>query len=193
MLALGLVVALAVGVGFARSGRPQCCSKPTASWGVFTPAQWQTVTHQVERRGFDASSVRVVASTEIASRQPFALVAATSRTGATCVTPVVGTQLHATTCRLAKPLLVFTAAETWQNAAVPGARARIVHVTALLGIVRGDVNGVVTLDRRGVLQGLPLMAAGQMGVFAGGFFNATSLRAYDARDHVLARIVLPAS
>jgi hypothetical protein len=191
LLALGLVVSVAVGVGFARAGRPQCCSKSTASWNVFTPAQWKTVTLQVERRGFDASSVRVVATTEIASRRPFALVAATSRTGATCVTPVIGTQLHATTCRLAEPLLVFTAPETW-NTAVPGTPARTVHLTAVLGIVRGDVNGVATLDHRGLLQGLPLMAAGRMGVFAGGFFDATSLRAYDAHNRMLAHVVLPA-
>jgi hypothetical protein len=192
MLALGLAVSVAVGVGFARAGRPQCCSKTTASWNVFTPAQWKTVTLQVERRGFDASSVRVVATTEIASRRPFALVAATSRTGATCVTAVVGTQLRATTCRLTQPLLLFTAPETWKNAAVPGTPAHTVHATAVLGIVRGDVNGVAALDHRGLLQGLPLMAAGRMGVFAGGFFDATSLRAYDAHSRVLARVVLPA-
>lgn len=193
MLALGLVAAVAVGVGFARAGKPQCCSKPTASWNVFTPAQWKTVTLQVERRGFDASSVHVIATTEIASRRPFALVAATSRTGATCVTPVIGTQLRATTCRLTQPLLLFTAPETWKNAAVPGTPAHTVHATAVLGIVRGDVNGVATLDHRGLLQGLPLMAAGRMGVFAGNFADATSLRVYDARNRVLARVAFPAS
>jgi hypothetical protein len=190
LLAVGVVTAAAIGVGFSRAGRPAfTASKPSASWGVFTPAQWQTVRRNVQRRGFDAATVRVVGTTS--SRRPFALVAATSSTGATCVTPVNGTMLGTTICRLSKPLVVFSAPVTWRDAAVPGTPAHTVHATSLLGIVRRDVSGVVAIDHLGRMQGIALMPAGRMGTFAAGFADATSLRAYDARDRVLARIVLP--
>lgn len=190
MLALGLVVAVAVGVGFGRSGKPQCCSKPLASWGIFTAAQWSSLTGTIARRGFDGSSVRVVSSAALANGRSFALLAATSRTGATCVVSVTGDALGPTMCRLSKPLLLFTAPDAWAVPATPGVSAHTVHATAVLGLVRPDVTAVVARDHRGNATGVALVAAGRMGAFAGSYADITSLRAYGAHGRVLMRVTL---
>jgi hypothetical protein len=193
MLALGLVAAVAVGAGFAREGKPQCCSKPLASWGIFTPAQWSSLKSTIARRGFDAASIRVVSSTAIANSRPFALLAATSRTGATCVIPVEGSTLGATTCRLSKPLLLFTTPDTWTDPTAPGVPVHTVQATAVLGLVRPDVTGVVARDNLGHTTGVALVPAGRMGAFAAGFGDVTSLSAYGAHGRVLARLTLRTS
>jgi hypothetical protein len=33
---------------------------PAPSWGLFSPAQWQTVSGRLARRGFEPASIRVV-------------------------------------------------------------------------------------------------------------------------------------
>ena len=185
---LGLVAAVAVGAGFARAGRPSCCSTPQASWGAFTPAQWDTVTTAIARRGFDATSVQVVSAAGTPDGRPFALVAATRHGAAGCVLPVNGVHVGAAICRMTKPLVIFTTPDTWHDAAAPGVPARVVHATAVMGLARRDVAWLATHDDAGRAQGMPLLQAGPMRAFAGSFRDVASLRAYDGRNRELARV-----
>jgi hypothetical protein len=178
-IALGAAIAVAVGAGFARAGRPQCCDKPLASWGMFTPAEWTSVTGAIARRGFDGASIRIVSATELADRRPFALIAAASQTGTTCVVPVRGITVDAATCSLRKPLVLFT--------------ARTARETEVLGIARSDVAGVTATDTLGHRTGLFLIPAGRLQAFAGGFRDVTSIEAHDAYGHTLVRVAAPSS
>jgi hypothetical protein len=192
VLALGLVAAVMTGGAFARAGRSDFRpSPPQPGWGMFTPAAWKTVSSRIERRGFAAASIQLVGGTDTSDGRPFGLVAGRSRTGATCVTPVRGTTVGATVCRLTKPFVVFTAPQTWKDAAVPGVPAHVVHATAVLGIARHDVTGIVVRDsqHRGA-TGMSLIQTGRLTTFAGGFVDLASLRAFDAKNHTLARLVL---
>jgi hypothetical protein len=185
---VGVVAAVLTAGGFARAGRPDFTpSKAPPGWGVFTPAQWKTVSLGIERRGFDAASIRLVNVTDTADHRPFGLVAGRSNAGTTCVTPVTGTTLGATVCKLSKPLVVFTAPQTWKE----GSPARIVHATAVLGIARQDVSGVVVseLGRQG---GTFLIQTGRLKTFAAGFRNMSSLRAFNLKNETLARLVFRA-
>jgi hypothetical protein len=117
-------------------------------------------------------------------------VAGTTRTGATCIVPVTGMTLGPTVCRLGKPLIAFTAPNSWRDAAQPGIPARVVHAVSVIGIARHDVSGVVARDDGGMAQGLPLIENGRLRTFAGGFRSLSSLRAFDAKNRTLARLVL---
>jgi hypothetical protein len=191
LLALGIVAAVVTAGAFARAGRPEfTSSKPQPGWGMFTPAAWNTVSLRVERRGFDAASIRLVGVTDTSDGRPFGLVAGRSRTGATCVTPVRGTTLYATVCRLTKPVVVFTAPQTWKDAAVPGTPAHVVHATAVLGIARHDVSGIVVEDQRHQRTGVALIETGRLTTFSAGFADLVSLRVFNAKNRTLARLVL---
>jgi hypothetical protein len=192
LLALGLVAGVVTAGAFARAGRPEFTpSKPQPGWGIFTPEQWKALSLRVERRGFAAGSVRIVSAADTAGHHPFALVAGTSRTGGTCIVPVKGMTLGVTVCRLSKPLIVFTAPNTWRDAAVPGTPAHVVHAVSVLGIARRDVSGVVARGS-GMAMGLPLIGMGRLTTFAAGFRSGSTLRAYDAKNRTLARLVLRA-
>ena len=191
LLALGLMAGVVTAGAFARAGRPAFTqAKPQPGWGVFTAGQWKTVSDRFAQRGLDAASIRLVGATDITGHRPFGLVAGRSRTGATCITPVKGTALGATICRLTKPLVLFTAPETWRDAAVAGTPAHVVHATAVLGIARHDVAGVVAEGEQNYHTGLSLIETGRLTTFAGAFRSVSSLRAYDAKNHTLARLVL---
>jgi hypothetical protein len=188
LAAFGILAAVLTAGAFARAGRPDFTpSKPEPGWGVFTPAQWKTVALGIERRGFDAASIRLVNVTDTADHRPFGLVAGTSSAGTTCVTPVTGTTLGATVCKLTKPLVVFTAPQTWNE----GSPAHVVHATAVLGIARHDVSGIVA-GESGRQAGMFLIRAGRLGTFASGFRNMSSLRAFNVKNRTLARLVFRA-
>jgi hypothetical protein len=191
MLAFGVVLAAVTVGAFARAGRSELISsKPLPGWGMFTPAEWQTVTLGIERRGFDPGSIRLVGGTDTTNHRPFGLIAGRSRTGATCVTPVKGTTLGLTVCKLSKPLVLFTAPETWKDAAAFGVPAHVVHATAVLGIARHDVAGIVVQDHLNRRTGMALIQTGRLTTFAAGFSDLASLRAFDAKNRTLARVVL---
>jgi hypothetical protein len=192
LIALGIVAGIATAGAFARVGRPWVMSKPLPGWGVFTPAEWNTVARGAERRGFDAASIRLVGVTDTTNGRPFGLLAGRSGTGATCVVPVRGTTLGATICKVSKPLVVFTAPQTWKEAAIPGVPAHVVHATAVLGIARHDVAGIVVEDEQHRPSGMGLVQTGRLTTFAGGFRSLASLRAFDAKNRTLARLVLRA-
>jgi hypothetical protein len=193
LLALGVVAAVMTAGAFARAGQSDFKpSKPQPGWGVFTAAQWKTLSLRVGRRGFAPGSVRIVTAMDTTGHRPFALVAGTTLTGATCIIPVTGMTLGLTVCRLSKPLVVFTAPNNWRDAAVPGIPAHVVHAVSVIGIARHDVSGVVARDGSGIAQGLPVIESGRLRTFAGGFRSLASLRAFDAKNHTLARLVLRA-
>jgi hypothetical protein len=191
LLAFGIVAAVVTAGAFARANQSEFTpSKTPPSWGIFTSAQWKTLLLRVERRGFAQGSVRVVSAMDTTGHRPFALVAGTTRTGATCVVPVTGMTLGLTVCRLGKPLVVFTAPNTWRDAAVPGIAAHVVHGVSMIGIARRDVSGVVARNDSGMAQGLPLMETGRLRTFAGGFRSITSLRAFNAQNRTLLQLDL---
>lgn len=193
VLALGIVAAVVTAGAFARAGRSEFApSAPQPGWGMFTAAEWKTLSLRLERRGFDATSIRLVGATDTTKGRAFGLLAGRSRTGTTCVVPVTGTALGATVCRLRKPFMVFTAPQTWRDAAVPGTPAHVVHATAVLGVARHDVTGIVVEDKQHRLTGMALMQTGSLTTFAGGFAGVASLRAFDAQNRTLARLVLHA-
>jgi hypothetical protein len=187
LLALGIVAAVATAGAFAGVGRPWVMSKPLPGWGVFTPAEWKTVSLRLERRGFDAASIRLVATTDTTKHRPFGLLAGRSRTGTTCVTPVRGTTLGTTVCKLSKPLVLFTAPLIWN---IPG--TPVVHATGVLGIARHDVAGIVVRDQDLQTSGVTLVQTGRLTTFAAGYRDLSSLRAFDAKNRTLARLVLHA-
>jgi hypothetical protein len=187
LLAIGVVAAVLTGGAFARAGQSDFKpSKPQPGWGMFSPAAWRTVSSRIERRGFDAATIRLVGVTDTSDGRPFGLVAGRSRTGATCVTPVRGATVGATVCRLTKPLVVFSAPQTRTEGTPP----RLVHATAVLGIARHDVAGIVVEDSRAHPTGMILVQTGRMLTFASGFSDPSSLRAFDAKGRTLARVVL---
>ena len=193
LLLVGVVLAAVTAGAFAHAGRSGfTTSKPLPGWGVFTPAEWKTVSLRLEQRGFDAASIRLVDATDTTHHRPFGLVAGRSRMGTTCVTPVKGTTLGTTVCRLTKPLVVFTAPETWTQAAFAGKPAHVVHATAVLGVARHDVAGIVVEDPQFRPSGMVLIRAGRLLTFAAGFARLSSLRAFDAKNKTLARLELRA-
>jgi hypothetical protein len=189
LLAFGLVAAVMTAGAFARAGQSDFKpSKPQPGWGMFTSAQWDTLARRIEGRGFDAASIRLVGVTDTSDGRAFGLVAGRSHAGETCVTPVRGTTLGATVCKLSKPLVVFTAPQSWKE----GTPAKVVHATAVLGIARHDVAGIVVNDSLDRPSGMALIQTGKLATFAAGFRNLSSLRAFDAKNHTLARLVLRA-
>jgi hypothetical protein len=171
-LAAGAVFAGAVLAG---SGPSSTVFQPTsASWGLFSPAQWKTVQARVVRRGFEPVGIRIVGGvTLLPQRQPLAFVAGTTG-GRVCIVPVEGARLGPTTCSVDKPIVLFRPPGTTQG--------------MLLGLVGHGVVGLSATDREGNVLGLPLVRVGAMLTFAADFPDAVSLRAYDADGDVLARI-----
>jgi hypothetical protein len=188
LLAVGALLAASLG-GFVLANRGSSAPfKPLPSWGVFTPAQWQSVSARLEQRGFAASSIRVVEAVGQHNKRIFALVAATSAGGHTCVVPVQRLALGRTICHMTKPVVLFMAPDYWNAAAANGRPVHRVDVTDVLGVARRDVTGVTLdqlLDGRRSVQGLPLIEDSGLLTFAGSFADATALRARNARGRVL--------
>jgi hypothetical protein len=116
VLALGLVAAVVTAGAFARAGRSDFQpSKPQPGWGMFSAAEWKTLSLRLERRGFDAAGIRLVGATDTTKGRAFGLLAGRSRTGTTCVVPVTGTTLGATVCRLTRPFITGIVVEDKQH------------------------------------------------------------------------------
>jgi hypothetical protein len=140
------------------------------------------VTTRLERRGFTAARTRVVEAVGEQRQRPFALVAATSASGRTCFVPVRGISLGATLCHMTKPVVLWTAPDHWHH----------LRLTNVLGVARRDVVGISIDQRSGGYphtQGLPLIEDSGRLTFAGGFADASVLRARDARGRVLFRLI----
>jgi hypothetical protein len=192
VLALGVALAAVTAGAFARAGHSEFTSETRPGWGMFTPADWKTLSLGLERRGFDAASIHLVDVTDTTRGRRFGLIAGRSRTGATCVTPVTGTTLGATVCRLTKPLVLFTAPQTWKVGAAFGTPAHVMHATAVLGIARHDVAGIVVRDSLDHPTGVTLIRTGPFLTFASGFADPSSLSVYDAKPRLLEHLVLRA-
>jgi hypothetical protein len=149
---------------------------PAPSWGLFSPAQWQTVSGRLARRGFEPASIRVVGGMLLPQDRPFVFVAGTTG-GRLCVVPVRGVHLGPTTCHAGKALVLFRSPGTMRG---------------VLGLVGRGVVGLSATDREGRVIGLPLIRVGGMLTFADDVTDAVSLRAYRADGRVLARIDLGA-
>ena len=191
LLVFGAVAAVVTAGAFAHAGRSEfTSSKPLPSWGMFTPAEWKTVSLRVEHRGFDAASIHLVGVTDTTRGRRFGLVAGRSRAGATCVTPVTGTTLGMTVCRLTKPLVLFTAPQTWKVGAAFGMPAHVMHATAVVGIARHDVGSIVVQDNLDHPTGMTLIQTGRLLTFATGFADPSSLSVYNAKGRLLEHLVL---
>ena len=149
---------------------------PAPSWGLFSPAQWQTVSGRLARRGFEPASIRVVGGMLLPQDRPFVFVAGTTG-GRVCVVPVRGVHLGPTTCHAGKALVLFRSPGTMRG---------------VLGLVGRGVVGLSATDREGHVTGLPLIRVGGMLTFVDDVTDAVNLRAYGADGHVLARIELRA-
>jgi hypothetical protein len=182
MLAVGALLAVSLGgVVLAKRGS-SAPFKPSPSWGVFTPAQWSSVSAGIEQRGFPAAGIRVVQAVGEQGRRPFALIAATSARGPTCFVPVRGVALGATVCRIAKPVVLWTEPDRWHG----------IRVTNVLGLARHDVVGVSAdqvLGGRRSVAGLVLVSGPGPSTFAGGFAHLSVLRARNAQNRVLLHLV----
>jgi hypothetical protein len=191
LAAAGALLAASLG-GFVLANRGSSAPfKPLASRGVFTPAQWKSVSASVQRRGFAASSIHVVEAVGEHDKHTLALVSATSHAGRTCFVPVQGLKLGQTICHVTKPVVLFTAPDYWIAAATGGKPAHRVSVTNVLLVARRDVTGITVdqlFDGRRTVQGLPLIEDSGRLTFAGGFADASVLRARNARGRVLFRL-----
>jgi hypothetical protein len=190
LLALGVVLAAVTAGAFARTGHSEFTTETQPGWGMFTPAEWKTLSLRIERRGFDPASIRLVGVTDASDGRPFGLVAGRSRRGTTCVTPVRGTTLDATVCKLTKPLVLFTAPQTWKVGAAFGTPAHVMHATAVLGIARHDVAGIVVEDSLEHPTGVTLIETGRLLTFTSGYRDATSMRVYNTKGRLLTHLVL---
>jgi hypothetical protein len=173
ILAADLAAAAIFGGAVLAGGGSSPTFRPSsASWGVFSPAQWKTVQDRLVRRGFELVGIRIVGGTVLLpQRQPLAFVAGTTE-GRVCVVPVAGAWLGPTTCSADKPIVLFGPA----------------HKGVLLGLVGRSVVGLSAVERDGRVLGLPLFRVGAMLTFADDVPGAVSLRASDSRGRVLARV-----
>jgi hypothetical protein len=182
LLALGALLAASLG-GFVHAKRgSSALFKPSPSWGVFTAAQWDSVTAGIERRGFPASGIHVVEVAGVPRRRPFALVAATKASGRTCFVPVRGVVLGSTVCHLAKPVVLWTELADWNG----------VPVINVLGLARHDVVGVSAgqlLGGRRSVAGLVLVSGNGPSTFSEGFTRRSVLRARNAQNRVLFQLI----
>jgi hypothetical protein len=189
---LGLVLSAALG-GFALSARGGAATfEPSASGGVFTSADWDSVKQRVAQRGFSAASVRVVTATGgRQSGHTLALLAASRPTGATCFIPARSTALGASICRLTRPLTVFAMRDHFAEVGRDG-RRKLVAATDLVGLVRPGVASVAVrsnaLGRAG-MQGQPLFTVPGGLAFGGGFRGvAASVIARGSGGEVVSRL-----
>jgi hypothetical protein len=187
--AIGLAAAVALGGFSVAKARSTTTFAPSASWSLFSPEQWSAVKSALGRRGFDASTVRVLSGTQTSRRKPFALVEAQRGTQPACVSIVRGAAVGSTVCRLRKPLLYFALHDRCVPCApAGGAPARVV---LLLGLARRDVASLASTDASGLETGGTLTPAPLGWAFQSGAAVQTDLIARDAAGRVLARVALP--
>jgi hypothetical protein len=186
ILLLG-VVAIAGGSVLAVTNGHSSPAKTPASWGLYSPHEWETIATRFARRGFARNAVRVVTGMELANGQSFALIGSHTNAGRTCFALARGVALGRTICRSSHPVTVFFALDKCA-ACSPGGPPENTH--SILALVRGDVT--VTLISQGRESGVGVVPAGTGFAFNSSFGAGDRLRARDARGRVLATISPPA-
>jgi hypothetical protein len=189
ILALGAAV-IAAGGGFAAgAGRSSPSIKPSASWGLYSAEKWDAVATTFAHRGFAHDSVHIVTGTRLADGQVFALIGGRSNAGRTCFAVARGSALGSTICRIAKPVIVFSAPDTCA-ACSPGGPP--LKTRSILALVRGDVT--VTMVSQGHESGIGIVPAGEVFAFNSSFLrNGDRLRARNAAGRVLASVTFRSS
>jgi len=187
--AIGLAAAVALGGFSVAKARSTTTFTPSASWSLFSPEQWSAVKSALGRRGFDASTVRVLSGTQTSRRKPFALVEAQRGAARACVSVVRGTVLGATICRLRTPLLYFSLPDRCRPCAPAGEPSA--RVELVLGLARRDVASLASSDGSGRETGGTLTPAPFGWAFQSAAAVQTDLVARDAAGRVLARVALP--
>lgn len=168
--ALGLLAVAATG-GYALTRHPSDLGRPAPHWGVFTEAQWRTL----------SARARPLVLGDLVTAMPgrdgtaLALVAA-SRGGKRCFVLVRGLTPGRVLCALAQPLVAF---------------ARTSHgETDVVGLAAPRVTSVVASWPRGS-SGAALLPAGRFHAFGMGFMGgAPLLTARDLHARVVARLDL---
>jgi len=195
ILVVGALLSASLG-GFVLFDRGQASVfKPSASGGMFTTSVWETVKQRVAQRGFDAESIRVLTSTgDPQSGNALTLLGASRPSGANCFILARGTTLGASICRLAKPVLVFTARDHFYEIG-PAGNPRSFPAIDAIGLVRRNVASVVvswkSLGRSNV-QGMPLFDVSGVRAFGFGFRGTSgTLIAHDAHGKTVSRLDLP--
>jgi hypothetical protein len=187
ILLVGVLAIAASSVLAVTKGHSSPASKTPASWGLYSPREWDAISSRFSRRGFARNAVHVVTATQLANGQAFALIGSHTNTGRTCFAVARGVALGHTICRISKPLTVFFAPDKCA-ACSPGGPPASTH--AALALVRGDVT--VTMISQGRESGVGVVPAGTGFALNSSFRAGDRLRARDARGRVLLSISPPA-
>jgi hypothetical protein len=183
ILALGAAVIAASG-GFAATAGRSSPSKPSASWGLYSPEKWHGVAASFSHRGFARDSVRIVTATRLANGQAFALIGGRSQSGRTCFAVARGVVIGSTICQISKPVVVFSAPDACAPCS-PGGTP--LETRTILALVRGDVT--VKMISQGHESGIGVVPAAAGFAFSAGFLrNGDRLEARNAAGRVLARV-----
>lgn len=174
LLAVGLATAVAFG-GFAFAHRGTAAPfRPSASWNMYSPAQWTTLVRRSQLTG-----LHVVSATSRRDGTPLALLAG-GRDGQTCFTAADGLALRPAVCRLKRPVTLFP--------------FRDGPMIALLGVARREVASLATRvveNGRSTVSGAALVPVPGGFAFGSGYRGSgATLIARDARTRIVARIVL---
>jgi hypothetical protein len=194
ILAIGVLAIAASGAFAVASGRSSSTFKPSATWGVFSAGQWESVKERAVQRGFTSASVTVVSAMSLQDGKPFAFISAT-KNGHTCFMAVRGVDVAAPICRLTKPLLLFTMHDHAREGASSTSAGHSIPMTVMIGLARHDVSGLITTstnpDGRPWRSGQPLLPVPGGWAFAGGYRDVTTLTAQNQYGKILARLHVP--
>jgi hypothetical protein len=175
IVVLGLVALSAAG-GFAvHAHRP--AAEPTVSptWGVFTDTQWRTLAGRLR---VAPAQLRMVTAMPARDGTPFAIVSA-PQGGQHCFVVVRGLRPGTPICRLAAPLVAFT--------------ARGPHEIDVVGLASRRVASLVSTwrlpDGQTTTSGSALLSAPGAWGFGSGYSGAlVALTARDVHNRVIARL-----
>lgn len=194
ILAIGVLAVAASGAFAVASGRSSSEFKPSATWGLFSAGQWESVKTGAAQRGFAPASVTLVSAMPLQNGKPFAFISAT-KNGQTCFMAVRGVDVAAPICRLTKPLLVFTIRDHAREGASATSAGHSVPMTDIIGLARGDVTGLIVTSTtqfgRPWRSGQPLLPVPGGWAFGGSYRSITTLTAQNQQGRILARLRVP--
>lgn len=194
ILAIGVLAIAASGAFAVVSGRSSSTFKPSATWGVFSTGQWESVKERAVQRGFTSASVTVVSAMPLQNGKPFAFISAT-KDGHTCFMAVRGVTVAAPICRLTKPLLVLTMRDHAREGASSMSAGHLIPMTDMIGLARQDVSGLIMTstnpDGHPWRSGQPLLPVPGGWAFGGGYRDVTMLTAQNQDGKILARLHVP--